>query len=128
MDFLNGLSDEYYGEEDNVLTGSKSVFRNIKGVRIVSPKVNQVNKQSHLNLHFCEYAKMEKIVIDNIQCEVDLNYGSAKENLNVLGIINGYVSSIQNVLLLNDNAPWKNLTRLVLSGCGITKIPKLFVC
>ncbi|KAL7716908.1 Protein-serine/threonine phosphatase [Entamoeba marina] len=116
IEFLNGISNESYGETSTLLTSSTSPFINLKGVRITSIQHTKSTTSVILPLDFCKYAKLEQLIIDGIKCIVDLTPGNLKEDLkyNDIYIRNTYASS-RRIL--------EKLKRLTLSGCQLKKIP-----
>ncbi|KAL7714430.1 Protein-serine/threonine phosphatase [Entamoeba marina] len=114
IEFLNGISNESYGETSTLLTSS---------VRITSIQHTKSTTSVILPLDFCKYAKLEQLIIDGIKCIVDLTPGNLKEDLKVFSLINSTMTSISETLMLHPEESWKKLKRLTLSGCQLKKIP-----
>ncbi|EKE40709.1 leucine-rich repeat containing protein [Entamoeba nuttalli P19] len=123
VELFNGMTNEAYGEPQELLTSTVSPFQMINALRIVCPKEISNKPNIILPFQFCNFVHLKQLIIENLHCQLNLQFGSLKDELINLQIIGCVIPSIQISLFLQPEYPWKQLKKLALRNCGITKIP-----
>ncbi|ELP85031.1 hypothetical protein EIN_079630 [Entamoeba invadens IP1] len=117
---LNGMANEVFGDPESF---KQTLFSKVAGIHVKNATNTAKKGEFTLSFQFCKYIATHHLIIDNLHCLIDLQFGELKERLISLSLSGCIVNSLKQTLVLSCEPKWIHLKRLTLKNCGITKIP-----